>query len=593
MFAVLEATAQQYGSAPAMHQPLLGKGATRYRTYTWNEYRDGAKEFACGLRAMGVGKGDFVALHSEARAEFYMADLGIMGNGSIAAALYTSLPPAEHLTAMNVLHPKALLVENGKVLRGLQAAGVNAPLTVLLTEEAEGAISFERVLVEGRESLAADPGLWDRIQAEVLPDDPAILYMTSGATGEPKMGMVTHWALVSNIDMGPKAIPIGADDVSLVFLPSAHIAQRVVMELLTIRCGMPVYFSEGLAKMPNEMKTLRPTFLLAPPRVWERIYASVQTEIRKRPAVARKLFYTALGLGLRAGRLRREGKPLPGWMSKALAIADKVIFSKVRERLGGRLRIAISGAAPLGKDLALFFDGIGMPLLEGYGLTEGGVATLNPLGAVKPGSIGKPLDGVEAKLSNDGELLLRSSALFSGYYGDPEATATVLRDGWLYTGDIGTIDDDGYIYITGRKKELIVSSNGKKIYPARIETLFKVEPLVGQILLVGDRQPYVTALITINTSIAETLPGMEGLKGKPMKELAAATPVVDEVDRIIRKVNKQLAGFEHIKRFRILEREFSIDRGEMTPTMKVRRKQVLENYKSIVSELYLGKEEMA
>ncbi len=592
MFAVLEESARLYGNAPAMHQPLAGKGATTYRTYSWKEYRDSARAFGCGLHALGIGKGDFVALHSEARAEFYIADLGIMGIGSIAAALYTSLPPSEHVGPMRILQPKALIVENGKVLRGLQAAGVTAPVTILMTEEAEGAISFEHVMAEGREALASDAQLWERIQAGVLPDDPAILYMTSGATGEPKMGLVTQWALVSNVDMGPKAVPIGPDDVSLVFLPSAHIAQRVVMELLTIRCGLPVYFSEGLAKMPNEMKSLRPTFMLAPPRVWERIYASVQTEIKKRPALARKLFYTALGLGLRANRLRREGKALPVWMSRALGIADKVIFSKVRERLGGRLRIAVSGAAPLSKDLALFFEAIGMPLLEGYGLTEGGVATLNPVNAVRPGSIGKPLDGVEVKLADDGELLLRSSALFIGYYGDPEATASVLRDGWLYTGDIASIDADGYIYITGRKKELIVSSNGKKIYPARIETLFKVEPLVGQILLVGDRQPYVTALITVNTAFAETLPGMELFKGKPMKEIAAATPVIDEVDRVIRRVNEQLAGFEHIKRFRILEREFTIERGEMTPTMKVRRKQVLENYKSVVGELYLGKEEM-
>jgi long-chain acyl-CoA synthetase len=377
-----------------------------------------------------------------------------------------------------------------------------------------------------------------------------------------------------------------------VFLPSAHIAQRVVLELLPIRCATPVYFSEGLAKMPAELREVKPTFLLAPPRVWERVYSSICTEIKKRPAFARKMFYGALGLGLRAHRLKNEGKPVPVWMQRGLKIADRLVFQKIRSRLGGRLQIAASGAAPLGRDLAQFYEAIGLPLIEGYGLTEGGVASLNPVDGPKPGSIGRPLPGVEMKLGPDGELLIKSPSLFSGYYKDPEATAAVLRDGWLHTGDIAEIDRDGYIYITGRKKELIVSSNGKKIYPARIESLFKVEPLVNQVLLIGDRQPYVTALITINPANAETLKGMEEHKGKEMAQMVSATPVVTEVDKLVKRINQQLAPFEQIKRFRILERDFSIEKGELTPTMKVRRTQVIENFRHTVNELYLGKEEM-
>jgi long-chain acyl-CoA synthetase len=290
--------------------------------------------------------------------------------------------------------------------------------------------------------------------------------------------------------------------------------------------------------------------------------------------------------------LKNEGKAIPAWMQRALSIADKLVFQKIRARLGGRLRVAASGAAPLGRDLAQFYEAIGMPLIEGYGLTEGGVASLNPLDRPKPGSIGKPLPGVEMKLGNDGELLIKSPCLFSGYYKDPDATAAVLREGWLHTGDIAEIDKDGYIYITGRKKELIVSSNGKKIYPARIESLFKVEPLVNQVLLIGDRQPYVTALITINTANAETIKGMEELRGREMSEMVTAPAVVAEVGKLIKRVNQQLAPFEQIKRFRILQRDFSIERGELTPTMKVRRTQVIENFRHTVNELYLGKEEM-
>jgi long-chain acyl-CoA synthetase len=278
-------------------------------------------------------------------------------------------------------------------------------------------------------------------------------------------------------------------------------------------------------------------------------------------------------------------------MKRSLKIADRMVFQKIRARLGGRLRVAASGAAPLGRDLAQFYEAIGLPLIEGYGLTEGGVASLNPIDRPKPGSIGKPLPGVEMKIGADGELLIKSPCLFSGYFKDPETTAAVLRDGWLHTGDIAEIDKDGYIYITGRKKELIISSNGKKIYPARIESLFNVEPLVNQVLLLGDRQPYVTALITINPANAETLKGMEEHRGKEIAQIASATPVVAEVGKLVKRVNQQLAPFEQIKRFRILERDFSIERGELTPTMKVRRKQVIENFRHAVNELYLGKEE--
>jgi long-chain acyl-CoA synthetase len=427
----------------------------------------------------------------------------------------------------------------------------------------------------------------------VKPEDYAILYMTSGATGQPKMGLATHYALVSNIEMGPAVLPLGPEDSTLVFLPSAHIAQRVVLELLPILYATPVYFSEGLTRMPAELREVKPTFLLAPPRVWERVYSSICTEIKKRPAIARKMFYGALGLGLRANRLRNEGRPLPAWMTKALKIADKVVFQKIRARLGGKLRVAASGAAPLGGDLARFYEAIGMPLIEGYGLTEGGIASLNPLDRPKAGSIGKPLAGVQMRLDTDNELLIKSPSLFSGYFKDPDATAAVLKDGWLHTGDIAEIDNDGYVSITGRKKEIIVSSNGKKVYPARIESLFKVEPLVSQVLLIGDRQPYVTALITINTANAETLRGMEEHKGKEMAQVAAAPPVVAEMNKAVKRVNRQLAPFEQIKRFRILERDFSIERGELTPTMKVRRTQVIENFRTTVNELYLGKEEMA
>jgi long-chain acyl-CoA synthetase len=455
-----------------------------------------------------------------------------------------------------------------------------------MTGEAEGAMTLDALRRLGRDTLTRDPGWMERTRATVQPSDPAILYLTSGATGEPKMALVTHHAIVSNLDMGPHVLPIGPADCTVAFLPSAHIAQRVVIELLPLRCGMPVTFAESLLKLPQEIKKVRPTILLAPPRMWERIYSTICTELRKRPAAAQKAFYAALGLALAAARYRRQGKRVPLRIRAPLVLADRLMFHKIRERFGGRLRVAASGAAPLSKDLAEFYEAVGMPLIEGYGLTEGGVACLNPIDAPKPGSIGKLLPGVEARISEDGELLLRSPCLFAGYLNDAATTAEVLRDGWLHTGDIAHIDQEAYLFITGRKKELIVSSTGKKIYPSRVENLFKTEPLVSQVLLIGDRLPYLTALFTINPVAAASLKGMEGFAGN----LAEAKPVQAEIHTAVARVNKQLAPFEQVRKYRVLPRDFTIEQGELTATMKVRRTRAMENFKDHIDELYAGRE---
>ena len=436
----------------------------------------------------------------------------------------------------------------------------------------------------GRDYEAREPGAFAAIQNEIDPHDPAILYLTSGATGEPKMGLTSHAAVLANLDMGPIVLPITPLDSTLVFLPSAHIAQRIVLELVPMRMGTPVWFSESLQRLPAELKAIKPTVFLAPPRVWEKMYTTIQSELRKRPAAARKAFYAALGLGTAAASRRQSGKETPWWMKQALRVADKLIFSQVRSRLGGQIRVAASGAAPLGKDLADFYDAIGMPLIEGYGLTEAGILCFNPLDRPKAGSIGVALPGVELRLAEDGELLVRSPCMFEGYYKDEAATESVLSDDrWFSTGDLASCDPDGFWYITGRKKELIVSSNGKKIYPSKIENLFKMEPIVNQIVLIGDKKPYVTAIVTVNATVAET--------AKASKPAAAEgpDPLKQAVQSAVTRVNRQLADFEQIRRFAILERDFSIEAGELTPTMKIRRGRVLEQHAELVHGLYLGK----
>ncbi len=570
LYHVLEETARQYGEAPALRQPSGGD----YTTLSWNQYKRAAEEIAAGLRSLGIGRGDVVALDSETRLEFYLADLGVVTNGSIAAAMYPSYPPKDLIRTIGASGARAVFVEDAKTLKPLREAKVEQ--WILLTGEADGALSLDALRQRGRDALFHDPGLIERIRSEVQPSDPAILYLTSGATGEPKMALVAHQAVVSNLDMGPHVLPIGPEDSTVAFLPSAHIAQRVVIEYLPIRCGMPVTFSESLLKLPQDIKKVRPTILLAPPRMWERIYSTICTELRKRPAAAQKAFWGALGLSLAAGRYRREGKSVPWRIRAPLAAADRLLFRKIRSRFGGRIRVAASGAAPLSKDLAEFYEAVGMPLIEGYGLTEGGVVTFNPVERPKPGSIGKLLPGVEIRIAEDGELLVHSPCLFSQYLNDPATTAEVLRDGWLHTGDVAYQDADGFVFITGRKKELIVSSTGKKIYPSRVEALFKTEPLISQVLLVGDRLPYLTALFTINTTAAA------GLKGEDA--------VAKEIQRAVARVNKQLAPFEQVRKYRILARDFSIEQGELTATMKVRRNRAMENFKEDIHELYAGRE---
>jgi len=591
VYSLVEEAAKTWGTRPALYQPARGKGAEKYRIYNWIDYRQAVEEIAAGLRRLGIGKGDVVVLHSNTRAEFYLADIGIMTNGSVAAALYTSYPAHKLVTTIRACEAKAVVAETPEDMRTLvQAAGTDGldVKWILIEGEAEGALTLDKLRELGAAAIVEDPDLLPSICVEVQPEDPAILYLTSGATGEPKMGIVAHGAIVANVDMGPKVIPLGPDDATIAFLPSAHITQRVAMQFVPLRMGVPVWFSAGLSRLPQELREVRPTFFVAPPRVWERIYASICTEIRKRGTLTRKMFYGALGVGLEVARRKQAGQPVPAWMQRALKLADRLVFRKIRERFGDRLKLPISGAAPLGKDLADFYAAIGMPIYEGYGLTEGGIVCLNPMDRPISGSIGKPLPGVELKIAEDGELLIKGPTLFAGYYKDPQATAEVLRDGWLHTGDIASIDEDGYVYITGRKKEVLVASNGKKIYPAKIETLFKVEPLINQVLLLGDKMPYVAALFTLNPQAVESLPGMKGASKRPMEEIVREPVVAQEVRQIVDRVNRQLADFERIRKYHVLERDFTIDAGELTPTMKVRRAQVLKNHEKVVQSLYKG-----
>ncbi|MFL6448750.1 MAG: AMP-dependent synthetase/ligase [Bryobacteraceae bacterium] len=596
VFTVLTETEKQLGNAPALYQPKRGKKG-EYDVHSWSDWVRTSTEIAAGLASLGIRKGEIACILSETRAEFYFVDLGIMGAGGVSGALYTAYPVAELAANVESCSPRFLFVEDEKTLESLAKAihdrGNELPEHVILMLDGQSDLpSLSSLRQAGRDALQNAPKLFENLQENISPSDPAILYLTSGATGQPKMGMTSHRAVIANLDMGPIVLPITPEDSTVVFLPSAHIAQRIVLELVPMRMGTPVWFSESLSRLPSDLKTVRPTVFLAPPRVWERMYSTIQTEVRKRPAYAQKLFDAAVRLGTKAAGIRQSGGSIPVWMGPLLKAADKVVFSTVRQRLGGRIRIAASGAAPLGRQLAEFFAAIGMPLIEGYGLTEAGILSFNPIANPRPGSIGKLLPGVQAKLAEDGELLIKSPCMFQGYYQDEAATRSVLdRDGWFSTGDIAEVDGEGYWYITGRKKELIVSSNGKKIYPSRIENLFKMEPVVNHVLLIGDNRPYITAVLTLNMPQAESLSASANRQTSDPAAIVNSEPVKAAVQEAVSRVNAQLPEFERIRKFRILDREFSIEHGELTPTMKLRRSRALENHKALLTELYPGRED--
>lgn len=600
VYSLLKDTAAELGDRPALYQPVNQAGARSYRTYSWNQFKETVEEGACGTRTLGLQKGDIVAIAADTCLDFYLADMSVMTAGCIAAAVYLSYPAEDQVRTIRECDAKAVIADSPATMRKLMQAAGDEPLPVQWLvlegeqdseETATDCLTFSALRVRGRESMEQDPQFFSCIEAEVQPEDYAILYLTSGATGQPKMALVTHHACVTNTDIGPE-IGLDSSQRTLVFLPAAHITQRLAGQLLPIRCGMTVYFTDSLMRLPQDLRTVKPHFFVAPPRLWERIYTSICTEVKKKGGLAEKIFYWALGVGLTALDCRLADKPVPRHIQLAQKLADRLVYQKVRDRFGGEMRLAASGSAPLGRDLARFYLAINFPLMEGFGLTEGGITALNPLDRPKPGTIGKLLPGASMKVAEDGELLVSGPMIFSGYYKDPAASAQVLIDGWVHTGDLASVDEEGYFSITGRKKDVIVNSNGKKVYPSRIESFFKMETLINHVLLVGDKLPYVTALFTINPQIAEALPGMESYKGKEYAEVATAPAVHAEVQRAVNRLNKELAPFEQIRRFVILDRDFTVEGGELTATMKLRRARVIEKFRSEVDKLYEGKEEV-
>jgi long-chain acyl-CoA synthetase len=426
----------------------------------------------------------------------------------------------------------------------------------------------------------------DRRRALVQPQQPATLVYTSGTTGRPKGVVLSHLTFVTQVDACRQAMDVRSDDNLLLFLPLAHIFAKVVYVVcLALRAEMCI--PQSMATLVQDLQEAAPTCMPAVPRVFEKLHNRIQLDLQHKGPVAQKVFAWAMGVGRAVSALRQQGKQPGGTLALQHQLAHKLVFAKVHARFGGRIRGFISGGAPLSKDLAEFFAAMDLLILEGYGMTENcAAATVNRLESYKFGTVGRALPGVDIKIAPDGEVLLRGAIVMQGYWHNPEATAEALQDGWLHTGDIGELDGDGFLRITDRKKDLIVTAGGKNVAPQNIESLLKGSPYVSQAMVYGDRRKFLTALLTLEPDAVTSWAKGKGLAFASLAELSQNAEVYRLLQAEVDRLNRSLASYETIKKFAILERDFTVEDGEMTPSLKVRRKDVTRKYQSLLDSFY-------
>ena len=447
---------------------------------------------------------------------------------------------------------------------------------------------FADVVARGRAFEQKNGRTWfDQSRASRKPDDLATLVYTSGTTGNPKGAMLTHGNVTSNVVTTRNYVPIQADDVALSILPLSHILERMV-DFLYLYKGGTIAYAENINKVAENMQEIRPTYFGAVPRLFEKMRQRIMDNVATAPAARQKIFRWALKVGEERLPYRVERKPMPLGLKIKSAIADKLVFSKILARLGGRVKYVVSGGAPLSQELAAFFIGAGVEILEGYGLTETSpVIAVNRPEKRRLGTVGPIIEGVEVKIASDGEILSRGPHIMKGYWNNPEATAqSIDADGWFHTGDIGEIDSDGFLKITDRKKDIIINAYGKNIAPQPLEALLKSSPYVGTPVLIGDRRKFLTALIVPNFEKLERDAAAAGLQIKSRDELVANVGVrkmiQDEIDRFNQNLDRQ----EKIRRFALLPRDFTIEDDEITPSLKVKRKNIDKKYKNVIDQLY-------
>ena len=549
---------------------------------------------ALGLVAAGVEKGDRVALYAANRMEWCLLDWANICIGALTVPLYASSTAAQVQYIVNHSEAAVLVVDSPAALGklDLSSPGLSSvKTTVLLDSEngpsepgtAAGVVSLERLKAMGGDYGREHPGAFRESVAALEPEDDLTIIYTSGTTGEPKGVLTTHGHYLFTIASSLAAMPVSEDDVGLQFLPLAHSFGRLE-HFVAVGRGYVCAFARSIETLSADLQAIAPTMLFSVPRVYENAHRRILNRVESGSPLKQGLFRWAVAVGKRYNDRARRGEPCGPWLRLRHRLADALVLSKVRKGMGGGLRLALSGGAPLSEPIADFFQAMGVWIVEGYGLTETSTVThVNRLDRYRVGTVGLPLDGVECRIADDGEILIRGANVMKGYFKDPAATREAIgEDGWFHTGDVGRIEDEGFLRITDRKKDLIVTSGGKNVAPQMIENHLRGEPLISQAMVWGDRTSHLVALITLDDNEVTRWAEKEGLQ----MERAASDPRVSSYLRQrIRERNKELAPFEAVRDFRILPGDFSIDTGELTPSMKLKRRIVVERYGKLLEEM--------
>ncbi len=570
-------------TAPRGKELLRIRAGTAWRSYTVAQFERATRETAGRLAQAGVAAGDRVALFSENRPEWHVVDFACHLLGAILVPLYPNLPANQVQYIVADCGAKLLLVAGKERARtAVQAAQQIAGVRV---------IGLDPALADGLGNLGALPlpaaGRTNGAPALSGTDLASIIY-TSGTTGMPKGVMLSHHNIISQIMTVRNLFPISERDVVMSFLPICHVYERL-MDYVFLYFGCQITYVDAVERVVTMYTQVRPTIMGSVPLLYERAYKQIMSRVSRESGLTQRLFTWALRVGRRVREAEWQGKRASAFSRIQYAVARRLVFSKVLARFGGRLRFAVSGSAPLAREIAEFFDIVGLPVLNGYGLTESApLIAVNRLERNRLGCVGQPAPNVEVRIAEDGEILARGPNIMLGYWHNPQATADAIdRDGWLHTGDIGYLDADGFLFITDRKKDLIATAGGKKVAPQPIEARLVAHPMIAQAVAIGDRYPYLTALIVPhfeNLSAYLTAHGVNGMSPEAM----ASHPLTEAlIAAAIKQVNADLAAYERIRRFTILPREFSVADGELTPTLKARRRIIVERYRDLIEQMYL------
>ncbi len=582
---------------------IMYKTNDRYSPLKWREHGKITKQVASALLNRGLKPEEKVAIMSQTRPEWTWADIASLSCGAVTVPIYPTLAALEVQYLVKHSDSAVLFAEtNWQARKILESEELPTLLRLVVIIEGDIPVSppqitcikWEDLIKEGELHLEEyEQEIQNRIKS-IDPSNLASIIYTSGTTGVPKGVMLLHNNFYSVCRSMSELVGFTQDDLALSFLPLSHVYERVGGQFLSIYQGLVIAFAESIEAVAKNMVEVHPTVLNGVPRFYEKAYQRIQMQIKEMPKPQQILIRWAFNLGKRAAKLsQRDSAVMKQFYRGELRVADKLVFSKIRKRFGGRLRMMVSGAAPLSSEVQSFFETLGFQMVEGYGLTE----TSAPIACNTPeanlqGSVGRPIPGVEVKIADDGEILAKGPTVFAGYYKNEEATASALDNGWFFTGDIGEIDANGFLHIKDRKKDIIITAGGKHIAPQYIENMFKGQGMVSNILVYGDRRKYITALITLNPDSLLKFADKEALKdsqGQSITDLAELSKhplVYHSVAALVEQQNKHLAQFEKIKKFNILPYDFSAETNELTPTFKVKRKVVTEKYRDILDQMY-------